>query len=80
MPPIKMRTIAERYEELTAICVRTCICHTKQTCFQVFPAERLVAERTPIDGLTTGAVSCREVTALCHEARYYTVKYTALEV
>ena len=67
-------------EELRAVRVRASICHGENSGAGVLLLEVLVSELLAVDGLSTGAVSIREISALAHEVRDHTVEFAALEV
>ena len=80
MLAIKMRELVEAHEELRAVRVGTGVGHRHDTGASVLMLEVFIGELGSVDGLATGAVEVREVTALSHEAGNDTVENGLLEV
>jgi len=76
---VEPRRLRGAQEELTAVRVRSGVCHTQYSRSRVSQFEVLVGELVSVYGLPAGPVVTSEVAALTHESRYDAVERTALE-
>ena len=77
---VEMRGLIEAEEELGAVGSWASVGHGEDTSASVLVDEVLIGEVGSVDGLTTGAISLSEVTALSHEASDDSVELGALEM
>mmetsp|Transcript_73263 Transcript_73263/g.212192 ORF Transcript_73263/g.212192 Transcript_73263/m.212192 type:complete len:246 (+) Transcript_73263:906-1643(+) len=71
---VQPRSIGSADKELRSIGVGSSISHRQSSWASMSNVKVFIGKCAPIDTLSTGAVSIREVTSLAHESRNYTVE------